>query len=285
MPTDAKVSGATPQTANSLSQTWSVPCDAKMSLATTFGSQTFVLTESTLVVKNAASCVGALEGWVDANNSQYLFGSAFMSQVYMCVPLKSKIFRVFISSFRILTVSRDGNNFIGFGNRDLGNQPLSGGSIAGIVVGVVVVTSAIFVGVWFFCRSRRMLQSLKVFSKPPAKEGAIDPYPITPSSATIMQVASPPPSDLGSSASHLESHTIPVTHGLYSLAPTSPDSVSRESWEDVQQRVTMSVQRNEETLGRNVAPNVDVGRDEAHTSFFAATSNFSGNRLPRRAKN
>jgi hypothetical protein len=166
---------------------------------------------------------------------------------------------------------------MGFGKRDLGNQPLSGGSIAGIVVGVVVVTAAVFVGVWFFCRSRKWLQRLKVFSKPPAKEGAIDPYPITASSATFIQVASPPPSDLGSPASHLESHTIPVTHGLYSLASTS-----RESWEDVQQRVTMSVQRNEETLGRNVAPNVDVGRDETLSLFFGATSNFNGN---TRAKN
>jgi hypothetical protein len=59
-----------------------------MSFATTFGSQTFVLRESTLVVKNGASCVGAIEGWVDPNNSEYLFGSAFTSQVYMCVPSK-----------------------------------------------------------------------------------------------------------------------------------------------------------------------------------------------------
>ena len=158
------------------------------------------------------------------------------------------------------------------------------------MVGVLAFIAAVSLGAWFYYRSRRRNEGATVDSSP-SKEGAVDPYPLTPSSGTFIHVSSPPSSELGSP------HVIP-TDSLYSHLPMSPESASQESWEDTQRRVTMSVQRNEETLGRNVAPSIDVernveaGRNVAverggtpPPSFSEATSNSGGYRSPRRAKN
>jgi hypothetical protein len=82
---DASIPGSSPQQPSTLSQAFSVPCNTRISFATVFGSQTFILDQSTLVVKQNGTCISAIEAWNDPNNSEYLLGATFISSVYLYV--------------------------------------------------------------------------------------------------------------------------------------------------------------------------------------------------------
>ena len=64
-----------------------VPCNSKFSLSTIIGGQTWQVDQTLLVQElGDGTCVSNIQGWADANNDQYLFGSAFLSSIYVCAP-------------------------------------------------------------------------------------------------------------------------------------------------------------------------------------------------------
>lgn len=85
---DAAIPGATLKkslsTLGNLSQAWTLPCDSTFSFGLVIGGQTFVLDQSNLVVKqDNGVCVSAIEAWTNSFETQYLFGSRFMSTIYL----------------------------------------------------------------------------------------------------------------------------------------------------------------------------------------------------------
>lgn len=67
-----------------LSQAWSIPCDSSFSFGVIANSQTFTMNENTLVLSLLdGTCVSAIEGWADTTVTTYLFGSRFVSTIYL----------------------------------------------------------------------------------------------------------------------------------------------------------------------------------------------------------
>ncbi|TFK57717.1 acid protease [Heliocybe sulcata] len=64
---------------------WTMPCDTKMTFTAVFGTESFSVDESILVINQGTRCVGAVEGWSDSSFTGYLFGARFLSEVYLCV--------------------------------------------------------------------------------------------------------------------------------------------------------------------------------------------------------
>jgi hypothetical protein len=89
MPDDA-IPGASLQknlsTLGNLSMAYTVPCNADFSFGLVIGSQTFVLSPSNLIVPMGdGNCVSTIEAWTNPWQTNYAFGSRFMSTVYMYV--------------------------------------------------------------------------------------------------------------------------------------------------------------------------------------------------------
>jgi len=73
---------------NGQSTLWTIPCGTTFSLDLTIGTVSFGLDQSQLTVTNAdGTCTSRIRGWTDATNEQYLFGSSFMSSVYVIVQV------------------------------------------------------------------------------------------------------------------------------------------------------------------------------------------------------
>lgn len=84
-PADAAIKGSSSKPANdSQSTIYVVPCNSKFSLSTTIGGQAWQVDQTLLVQKqDDGTCVSNIQGWTDTNNKQYLFGSAFLSSLYV----------------------------------------------------------------------------------------------------------------------------------------------------------------------------------------------------------
>lgn len=85
LPTDAAIEGSSSGPANDGQSTvYVVPCNSMFSLSTTIGGQAWRLDQALLVQKqDDGTCVSNIQGWTDTNNKQYLFGSAFLSSLYV----------------------------------------------------------------------------------------------------------------------------------------------------------------------------------------------------------
>ena len=85
LPTDASIKGSSSKLANNGQSTvYVVPCNSKFSLSTIIGGQTWQVDQTLLVQKSDdGTCVSNIQGWTDANNNQYVFGSAFLSSLYV----------------------------------------------------------------------------------------------------------------------------------------------------------------------------------------------------------
>lgn len=67
-----------------MSEAWTVPCGSTFSFGLVLDGQMFTVDQSTLVVKLAdGTCVSGIEAWTNSFESQYMFGSRFMSTVYL----------------------------------------------------------------------------------------------------------------------------------------------------------------------------------------------------------
>ncbi|KAF7791422.1 hypothetical protein EIP86_002438 [Pleurotus ostreatoroseus] len=70
-----------------LSEAWSIPCNSSLTFGLTVNSQNFIMDQNVLVVELPdGSCVSAIEGWTDPTVTTYLFGSRFISTIYLYVP-------------------------------------------------------------------------------------------------------------------------------------------------------------------------------------------------------
>ena len=75
-----------------LSEAYSIPCNSSLSFGLVVDSQNFIMDESTLVVELPdGTCVSAIEGWADPTVSTYLFGSRFISTIYLYVQYSHKL--------------------------------------------------------------------------------------------------------------------------------------------------------------------------------------------------
>lgn len=67
-----------------LSQAWAIPCDSSFSFGLVTGSQTFTMDPNTLIISQPdGTCVSGIEGWTDTTQTTYLFGSRFLSTIYL----------------------------------------------------------------------------------------------------------------------------------------------------------------------------------------------------------
>jgi hypothetical protein len=171
---------------------------------------------------------------------------------------------------RIFSISTNSPDSIGFAKRFLQKQSsLSGGAIAGIVVGALALLCVIAGGIFFLVRSRRR-QNMEGIAERPMKEGDIQPYPITPASRDGFLLDASAMSD-----SH-NGHAYSTADGLYSPVPQSPTSTTRDSWRDSQQpQVAMSVQRNQRNLGNSVPPTIDDSLSDSPPPTFTEATRHS----------
>jgi hypothetical protein len=132
-------------TNNGQSIVYEVPCNAKFSLSTIIGGQNWQVDQTLLVQKlDNGTCVSNIQGWADPDNKQYLFGSAFLSSLYV-----------------IIQIGRPGgsqSDNIGFARRS--NPPSIVGPVVGGVVGGVGGIALISLAIFFWIR-RRDQQKIK----------------------------------------------------------------------------------------------------------------------------
>ncbi|PSR78711.1 hypothetical protein PHLCEN_2v7300 [Hermanssonia centrifuga] len=77
-------------TLGNLSKAWTVPCDTELTFGLVIGSQTFEVDRSILVIDHGNGvCVSGIEGWTNIFESQYMFGSRFLSSVYLIFNVAS----------------------------------------------------------------------------------------------------------------------------------------------------------------------------------------------------
>jgi hypothetical protein len=83
----AAVEGAQPSSSQDGTTTaWQVPCGTQMTFTPTFGSLPVILDQSILVIDEGNNvCVGSIQGFSNASVNEYVFGSTFISQIYMSV--------------------------------------------------------------------------------------------------------------------------------------------------------------------------------------------------------
>nr|GAT50355.1 acid protease [Mycena chlorophos] len=128
----ANIKGATPLSfpLTSYTNAWSVPCDAEFTLSVTFGTFTTSLDQASLVVVlQDGLCVGALQEWNEAGITEYLLGSPFIASIYM-----------------IISYAQNGDGTLGMAKRSpVGSDKLSGGTIAGIVLGTFAVIALLVI--------------------------------------------------------------------------------------------------------------------------------------------
>lgn len=84
-PIDTAIKGTSSQLTNDGQSTvYVVPCNSKFSLSTIIGGQLWEVDQKLLVQKqDDGTCVSNIQGWTDPNQKQYLFGSAFISSLYV----------------------------------------------------------------------------------------------------------------------------------------------------------------------------------------------------------
>jgi hypothetical protein len=144
----AAVKGSSSQPANDGQSTiYTVPCNSKFSLSTTIGGQGWQVDQALLVQKqDNGTCVSNIQGWADSNNRQYVFGSAFLSSLYVIVQIGNP--------------NGSQNDQIGFARRSAPPSivgPVVGGVVGG-VGGIAIISLAIFF--WVRRRDQKKLKDM-----------------------------------------------------------------------------------------------------------------------------
>ena len=85
LPTDAAIEGSSAkQATDGQSTIYTIPCKSKISLATIIGGKQWQVDQTLLVQKqDDGTCVSNIQGWTDTNDKQYIFGSTFLSSLYV----------------------------------------------------------------------------------------------------------------------------------------------------------------------------------------------------------
>lgn len=80
---DANIANAVKVANTTISNVWSVPCDATLQVAFTFGNLTFQLDEKSLIRQENGQCFGTIEEWIMPSATEYLLGSGLISKLYL----------------------------------------------------------------------------------------------------------------------------------------------------------------------------------------------------------
>lgn len=188
----AAVKGSSSQPANDGQSTlYIVPCNSKFSLSTSIGGQAWQVDQALLVQKqDNGTCVSNIQGWADPNNKQYLFGSAFLSSLYVIVQIGNP--------------NGSQNDQIGFARRASPPSivgPVVGGVVGG-VGGIAIISLAIFF--WVRRRDQKKLKDMLDSEDTGGNVGRfvenkdVQPFPFTaqpanvpPTSPTALSYAAP----------------------------------------------------------------------------------------------
>ena len=173
------------------------------------------------------TCVSNIQGWADANNNQYLFGSAFLSSIYVYVSYHLFTF-AHLFSYTVCRIVQIGNpngsqnDQIGFAKRT--NPPSIVGPIVGGVVGGVGGIAIISLAVFFWIRSRDQ-QRLKDILDSEDRGGnvgrfvenkAVQPFPFAAQPTNVPPIS---PTAL----SYASASQPPASSGPINDLPQSPD--------------------------------------------------------------
>ncbi|KAI0075933.1 acid protease [Panus rudis PR-1116 ss-1] len=163
----------------SLSQAYTVPCDAQIDFSFIVGDQKFTLNRDALMVKqDDGTCVSAIEAWTDPNKSQYLLGSTFISSVYL-----------------IFQITRDGKQTVGFAPLADSEKKTNVGAIVGGTIGGVAFLVILGIGGFFLYRHYRRKQStLGQFDPQLDLDKQATPYTLGAPAAGEVTTYSPPDS-------------------------------------------------------------------------------------------
>jgi len=177
-----QVSGSSSSTGDKGQSTiWTIPCDTKFSLALTIGDASFSLDQSKLILKNSdGSCTSYLRGWADSGNTQYLFGSSFLSTIYLI--------------FDISNPNSGQPDQVGFANRKSGSSTPVGAIVGGVIGGVALIALIIGGFWWLRIRSRQTQGETfgqGIFSPEPKVEPFVynpEPEPVQPTHTRVYDL-------------------------------------------------------------------------------------------------
>jgi len=207
----ASVKGSSPKSAQSGQSTiYVVPCNSKFSLSTIIGGQTWQVDQTLLVQKlDDGTCVSNIQGWADANKNQYLFGSAFLSSLYVIVQIGNP--------------NGAQNDQIGFARRAIPPSivgPVVGGVVGG-VGGIAIITLAVFF--WIRRRDRHKIKDILDSEDRGGNVGRfvenkdVEPFPFTAQPAANAPPTSP------TALSYASTSQPPAASGLVNETPQSPN--------------------------------------------------------------
>ncbi|OBZ79275.1 hypothetical protein A0H81_00178 [Grifola frondosa] len=165
------------------SQAWTVPCNTQISFTVNIGSQSFTVDQSILVVPQSdGTCVSVIEAWTSTNNTQYILGARFISQLYL-----------------VFNIPRDGTDQIGFAPRTQSKSRDIGAIVGGTVGGVAGVV-ALGLLAFYLIRRRQdnsFFKRAAYFEEEAKVARTVEPYvvgqgPPTPAQASHLAFGSPP---------------------------------------------------------------------------------------------
>ncbi|KAF9785899.1 aspartic peptidase domain-containing protein [Thelephora terrestris] len=189
---------------------YTVPCNSKFSLSTIIGGQPWQVDQTLLVqTLDNGTCVSNIQGWADASNNQYLFGSAFMSSLYVIVQIGNP--------------NSPQSDQIGFAKRAVPSSiigPIVGGVVGG-VAGIAIISLAIFF--WIRRRDRQQLKDILDSEDRGGKVGrfvenkVVEPFPFVAQPAPNVPTISPTALSYATNSQPL------TTPGPVDEVPQSPD--------------------------------------------------------------
>ncbi|KAF8900586.1 aspartic peptidase domain-containing protein [Mucidula mucida] len=141
VPVSSTSAGAVTASSSAISNAWSVPCDASLQVAFTFGNLTFVMDETSLVRHENGQCFGTIEEWRLQSATEHLLGSTFIAKMYL-----------------MFQISGSAKGAVGFANRKSSGakNTMSTGAIVGITIGSAAFVGLIVaLGAFLFFRRRQ----------------------------------------------------------------------------------------------------------------------------------
>lgn len=151
----SSIDGASIAKQSDVTNVWKVPCDTKMTLVLTFGSIAVSFDESSLIRVENGQCLGVIEDWLSASDSQYLLGSSVLSKIYL-----------------IFSITDGQNGQVGVAQRSdsTSTKKFQTMAIVGVTLGSVAFLVVLVICGWLFYRRRRRQQTKE-------KTAPVQPYP------------------------------------------------------------------------------------------------------------
>ncbi|KZT22082.1 acid protease [Neolentinus lepideus HHB14362 ss-1] len=147
-------------------EAWTVPCGTKMTFTAIFGTESFSVDESILVINQGERCVGAIEGWSNSSLTGYLFGARFLSEIYLI--------------FNVNNPDSSVPNSIGFAHKAQPSKKVDLGAIVGGTIGGVVFLGIVCgVGSFLYRRRSRLW--------PRKRQSEINPFTAVATSASTFK--------------------------------------------------------------------------------------------------